>query len=279
MYNGIGLSTARGSGTNGYVQRNFAQTKNRTAKSQQMSEKLLKQEERKSSNVTATRKPNGEILLHEKKRKVESKCFEYRVELEDEEMYTEEDIDEKVEKRREQLLKDLEKQIVEEKNNKDTHFLAEKKERESQKWKKAFKIGDDFVEGEAFDQHAQQLKKEQRRKEWEEREAKREKEYRGNSDRHRGGGHRNKRSHEMSDWEKRQQDKIDKRKSSRTGRSGRGRSRSSSSSSSSSSSYDSDSSSGYDSESDSSESDRSRGSRGRSKAKRNSSKKLRVSSK
>ena len=28
MYNGIGLSTARGSGTNGYVQKNFAFLKN-----------------------------------------------------------------------------------------------------------------------------------------------------------------------------------------------------------------------------------------------------------
>ncbi|CAH2073324.1 unnamed protein product, partial [Iphiclides podalirius] len=52
MYNGIGLTTPRGSGTNGYVQTNWAS-------------------------------PNQDILDHERKRKIEVKCAELEDSLEE----------------------------------------------------------------------------------------------------------------------------------------------------------------------------------------------------
>lgn len=72
MYNGIGLATPRGSGTNGHVQRNWALVKPR------VKEKTYKTEQELAALDTAsTRQPNKEILDHERKRKIELKCAEF----------------------------------------------------------------------------------------------------------------------------------------------------------------------------------------------------------
>ena len=71
MYNGIGLNTARGSGTNGYVQRNLSFIKRHKDKVDYKSE-----EELKKLDAQTNKKPNVEILDHERKRKMELKCIE-----------------------------------------------------------------------------------------------------------------------------------------------------------------------------------------------------------
>ena len=71
MYNGIGLQTARGSGTNGYVQRNVALVRNFKDRIDYKSE-----EELKKLDAQINKGPNKEILDHERKRKVELKCME-----------------------------------------------------------------------------------------------------------------------------------------------------------------------------------------------------------
>ncbi|KAJ8927415.1 hypothetical protein NQ314_020084 [Rhamnusium bicolor] len=69
MYNGIGLATPRGSGTNGHVQRNWALVKPRDR------EKTYKSEQELATLDTASnRQPNKDILDHERKRKIELKC-------------------------------------------------------------------------------------------------------------------------------------------------------------------------------------------------------------
>lgn len=68
MYNGIGLQTPRGSGTNGHVQRNWAiirKTKDKVT---------YKTDEGKLDQLN--KQPNKEILDHVRKRKVEVKCAE-----------------------------------------------------------------------------------------------------------------------------------------------------------------------------------------------------------
>lgn len=75
MYNGIGLTTPRGSGTNGYVQRNLANAykpkeKNNFKVPNEISAPSLK-------------KPNTEIIEHDRKRKIELKCIEFQQMLED----------------------------------------------------------------------------------------------------------------------------------------------------------------------------------------------------
>ena len=85
MYNGIGLSTVRGSGTNGYVQRNTAHISKGRAE-----EKFKTEEDIRSCSLLqvpicpklmlfmcrrldaqANREPNLGILEHERKRKLE----------------------------------------------------------------------------------------------------------------------------------------------------------------------------------------------------------------
>lgn len=78
MYNGIGLQTARGSGTNGYVQRNLSLVRHTKDKVNYKSE-----EEIKKLDAEMARPPNEEILAHERKRKVELKCMEMQELMED----------------------------------------------------------------------------------------------------------------------------------------------------------------------------------------------------
>jgi serine/arginine repetitive matrix protein 2 len=78
MYNGIGLPTARGSGTNGYVQHNWAFVRKTKDKVNYKTEEELEKLE-----ATSNRQPNRDILDHERKRKVEVKCIELEEILED----------------------------------------------------------------------------------------------------------------------------------------------------------------------------------------------------
>lgn len=78
MYGNVGLSTPRGSGTNGYVVRNLSFIRPR--KDIQI-ESL--DEAKANSSALANRKPNQEILDHEKKRQVELKCISLQQKLEE----------------------------------------------------------------------------------------------------------------------------------------------------------------------------------------------------
>lgn len=98
MYNGVGLSTPRGSGTSGHVQRNFATVHKKN--------KLKHGEESKTESII--RQPNKEILEHTRKREIELKCLELSDTLE-EQGYTEEETEIKVKAYRKILLKNYEK--------------------------------------------------------------------------------------------------------------------------------------------------------------------------
>ncbi len=71
MYNGIGLATARGSGTNGYVQRNLSFIRRYKDKIDYKTE-----EELAKIDAAVNKQPNLDILDHDRKRKVELKCIE-----------------------------------------------------------------------------------------------------------------------------------------------------------------------------------------------------------
>ena len=71
MYNGIGLSTVRGSGTNGYVTRNLSHVRPSKDKVNYKTEDDIKK-----SEAALSRGPNQGILDHERKRKLEVKCLE-----------------------------------------------------------------------------------------------------------------------------------------------------------------------------------------------------------
>lgn len=95
MYNGIGLQTPRGSGTNGYIQTNkfFVRPKNL---------KVETKEFQSGQGTAGVKKANKDILEHDRKREIELKL----VILEDaltEQGYTEDEILEKVEEARKSL--------------------------------------------------------------------------------------------------------------------------------------------------------------------------------
>lgn len=104
-YNGVGLSTPRGSATSGYIQTNIAnRALNATGEfaynrdsdeAEKISQKRL---QREAANQTA----DVEILEHRRKRKVEVACMELQDELEEQGL-GEDEIDEKVENLRRQL--------------------------------------------------------------------------------------------------------------------------------------------------------------------------------
>lgn len=75
MSSNVGLSTPRGSGTSGYVQRNLAHLKPRDKAAPYGDLDSFKHRQRK---------PDKEILEHDRKREVEVKVFELRDKLEDE---------------------------------------------------------------------------------------------------------------------------------------------------------------------------------------------------
>ncbi|VDL87074.1 unnamed protein product [Schistocephalus solidus] len=106
MYNGIGLATPRGSGTNGYVQRNLAFV---TSFKEKINYKT--DDDVKRSDAITFKEPNKDILLHEKKRKIEVKCFELQI-LMEEQGYTDEEIDMKVAALRKELLSKMDDDVA-----------------------------------------------------------------------------------------------------------------------------------------------------------------------
>lgn len=78
MYNGIGLTTPRGSGTSGYVTRNLSFVKKTKEKIEYRTEDDLKRIE-----ADLNRAPNEEILEHQRKRAIEVKCMEMREAMEE----------------------------------------------------------------------------------------------------------------------------------------------------------------------------------------------------
>ena len=98
MYNGIGLSTVRGSGTNGYVQRNMSYVRPSKDKVNYKTEEDIQKAEAQLS-----RGPNQGILDHERKRKLEVKCLELEEVLRDQGC-EEKEVGEKVQAYRQMLL-------------------------------------------------------------------------------------------------------------------------------------------------------------------------------
>jgi hypothetical protein len=97
MYNGIGLQTARGSGTNGYAQSNkfFVKPRSTTAGGGPGGRHKPLRPDAAGAVGGGMRKPNKEILEHDRKRQVELKLLVLRDALE-EHGYTEDEIEERV---------------------------------------------------------------------------------------------------------------------------------------------------------------------------------------
>mmetsp|Transcript_68043 Transcript_68043/g.148303 ORF Transcript_68043/g.148303 Transcript_68043/m.148303 type:complete len:336 (-) Transcript_68043:161-1168(-) len=156
MYNGIGLLTPKGSGTNGYVQRNLSSLK------AQRADWVGLKGQFKAENVIKIKKANPELLLHEQKRKVELELLK----LEDELRETgagDDEIEELVNRERKSMLSAVEDGSLRydsELEKKDSHALALEKEKEMARFEKAFNINKEaHVPGAVFDQDLQAKEK------------------------------------------------------------------------------------------------------------------------
>ena len=148
MSSNVGLSTPRGSGTSGYVQRNLSTLKPRDTGFG------APYPPSNARDIPRQRQPDKEILDHDRKREVEVKVFDLRDKLEDEGV-DEEEIDKQCDELREKLLadgdsgkgsargKDLRMHQV--------HELAEAKIKESERLRKALGIKEGR-EGMAWDE-------------------------------------------------------------------------------------------------------------------------------
>ncbi|KAF5393776.1 hypothetical protein D9757_000246 [Collybiopsis confluens] len=167
MYNGIGLTTPRGSGTNGYVIRNLS-----TLRSYEPA-----QDRAAAWDVAPPkhREPDQGILDHERKRQVEVKCLELQLELEDKGI-DEDEIENQVDALRAKLNANLDALAPLAKRLKpsDTHGIAAAKKSELDKMARALGTRSNYSEGEAFDREKQEEMKLKRQADREERERRKE---------------------------------------------------------------------------------------------------------
>ncbi|KAF8211383.1 hypothetical protein K438DRAFT_1543364, partial [Mycena galopus ATCC 62051] len=169
MYNGIGLTTPRGRqvtiGTNGYVIRNLSSLRSHEPAQDRASAW--------DSAPPKHREPDEGILEHERKRKVEVKCLELELQLQDEGL-DEEKVEEQVSALREKLLANLAAMNPSGRAKPtDTHAMAAAKKDELSKMARAFGTRANYVEGDAFNREKQEEIRMQRNAEREERDKRR----------------------------------------------------------------------------------------------------------
>lgn len=145
MYNGIGLQTARGTGTNGYVQANLSNllfSKNRTDYNTEAD--IAKAE------AEVNRAPNVELLDHEYKRTMEIKCIEFE-DLMEGKGFSEEEIQAKVDEYRKLLYNEFEsgknKDMDKELDLRNSHSRAKVAKNNRDRFRSALGIDASFVDG------------------------------------------------------------------------------------------------------------------------------------
>lgn len=149
MSDNVGLSTPRGSGTSGYVQRNLAHIRPRDSGAPYPPRDADMPKHRQ-------RQPDKGILEHDRKRAVEVKVLELRDELEDAGELEDDEIDERCDALRKRLLAESarggggggadrgRKGPV---KMHQVHEMADQKIREDERLRRALKISRDYEEG------------------------------------------------------------------------------------------------------------------------------------
>ncbi|KAK6036216.1 Cwf21 [Cooperia oncophora] len=148
MYNGIGLQTARGSGTNGYVQANLSNLLLSRKRIEYNSEADIRRAE-----AQINKGPNEEILQHQRKRIIEMKCAEFEM-LMEEKGFDDDEIQKKVSDYRKLLLGQLESgelNLDSELDTRDSHARAKAAVKNRDKMRDALGLSKDFVPGKSME--------------------------------------------------------------------------------------------------------------------------------
>ncbi|KAK3313875.1 cwf21 domain-containing protein [Apodospora peruviana] len=162
MSDNVGLSTPRGSGTSGYVQRNLAHMRPRDLAAPYARDRDL------ASMRHQPRKPDQGLLEHDRKREVEVRVFELRDKLEDEGV-DEDEIDAQCDELRKKLIAEMEDKqrgggggpgpLRKNLKTYQVHELADAKIKESERLRQALKISKDYEEGSHWRKQEDRLKK------------------------------------------------------------------------------------------------------------------------
>lgn len=142
MSSNVGLTTPRGSGTSGYVQRNLSHLRPRDAPYPNPADYDNLQTHRH-------RKPDKDILDHDRLREIEVKVFDLRDKLEDQEV-EEDEIEIRCDKLRKDLTEgkgrdgEIKKGRL---KNHQVHEMAAQKIEESEKLRRALGISKNYEEG------------------------------------------------------------------------------------------------------------------------------------
>jgi len=83
MYNGIGISSVRGTATSGYVQSNRSHVRNNRVRHQRESNVSKRESVYNPVSTVARARGNKDILKHERLRRLENSLLEYRLDLEE----------------------------------------------------------------------------------------------------------------------------------------------------------------------------------------------------
>ncbi|RWA12925.1 hypothetical protein EKO27_g2152 [Xylaria grammica] len=159
MSDNVGLSTPRGSGTSGYVQRNLAHMRPRDRDRAAPYPRDLDHLKHRQ------RQPDKGILEHDRKREVEVKVFELRDQLEDEGV-EEDEIDRRCDALRKELQERMNKPARDGTSAPrrglkahQVHELADAKIKESERLRNALKISKDYEEGGHWKRQEERLRK------------------------------------------------------------------------------------------------------------------------
>lgn len=198
MYNGIGLSSVRGSSTSGHVQTNRGHVgASRLRRQQERNAQDSSRPKYNPVSSAARKQGNAEIQKHEERRQIENQLLELQEEMEDAGQLNEEEIEVRIDRERKRLVQRLEDKANSKPhyNNREAHGQRWNrqqtagnnhalKKQQNDRWGSALGIQQDsHVEGQAFDRELQDQKKAERqekmekeRKVLEEEKKKREKE-------------------------------------------------------------------------------------------------------
>lgn len=149
MSDNVGLSTPRGSGTSGYVQRNLAHIRPRDSGAPYPPRGDADMPKHRQ------RQPDRGILEHDRKRAVEVKVLELRDELEDAGELEDDEIDERCDALRKRLLAEsvrgggggADRGRRGPVKMHQVHEMADQKIREDERLRRALKISRDYEEG------------------------------------------------------------------------------------------------------------------------------------
>lgn len=171
MYNGIGLTTVRGSATSGHISKNLSYIKpdffrnkiDANTNTSALGGGRVGNGDVRNNRHGVLFKSNKDVIEHNKKHALEAEIYELQESMRDNGC-SEETIERKVEelKNKQKNSRNYQLTVRSSGKNTDTHEISALKEEENKKLKNAFGIRDDFVSGEAFDPELQAARRQLR---------------------------------------------------------------------------------------------------------------------